>query len=153
MSLLLPALERDVQLPGHSNEIGERVRRHLLHDPASMDLECDLADTERRRRLFVQKSADDQWEHLAFARRERSVALLQLSPFGSLQPCVSVARDGCVHRRHKVPLAEWFRQKVDGAGFDRANRRWNVAVSCDEHDWRVVRVAKLALEIQATDVR
>ena len=104
-------------------------------------------------RLFVQKSADDQWEHLAFARRERRVAQLQSSTFGSLQPCVSVARDGRVHRRHEVRLAERFRQKVDRAGFDRANRRWNVAVSGDEHDWRVVRVAKLLLEIQAADVR
>ena len=48
MSLLLPAPDRDVQLAGHSNQIGERVRRHLLHDPASMDLERDLADPELR---------------------------------------------------------------------------------------------------------
>jgi hypothetical protein len=54
MSLLLPAPERDVQLAGHSNQIGERVRRHLLHDPASMDLERDLADAELRCRLLVE---------------------------------------------------------------------------------------------------
>jgi hypothetical protein len=49
--------------------------------------------------------------------------------------------------------AEWFHQKVDGAVFDRANRRRDVTVARDENDWRVVRVAKLSLEIQAIDVR
>jgi hypothetical protein len=34
---------------------------------------------------------------------------------------VSVARDRCLDRRHEVVLAERFREKVDGAVFDRAN--------------------------------
>ena len=53
MSLLLPALDRDLQLPGHSNELGERPRSHLLHHAASMNLERDFADAELRRRLLV----------------------------------------------------------------------------------------------------
>jgi hypothetical protein len=95
IALRLPALERDVQLPGHSNKIGDR---HLLHDPASMNLERDFADAELRRRLLVQKAADDQWQHLAFARRERRVALLQSSASGSLHSRVSITRDGGVYQ-------------------------------------------------------
>jgi len=49
----LPARERDVEVPGHANEIGKGVRRHLLHDPAAMQLERDFADAQLRRRLVL----------------------------------------------------------------------------------------------------
>jgi hypothetical protein len=37
--------------------IGERLRRHLLHNSATMNLERDFADAKLRRRLLVQKAA------------------------------------------------------------------------------------------------
>jgi hypothetical protein len=39
MSRLLPLLDRNLQLPGHSNTFGERPRPHLLHHAASMNVE------------------------------------------------------------------------------------------------------------------
>ena len=84
MSSLLPALDRDVQPPRHPNKIGERLRRHLPHYPASINLERDFADAELRRRLLVQEAADYQWQRLALARRERRVTMLKSSAFGPL---------------------------------------------------------------------
>jgi hypothetical protein len=51
-------VQRDIQLPGHSNQIGERRRRHLLHDPAPMNPERDFADAELRRCLLVARAVD-----------------------------------------------------------------------------------------------
>ena len=37
---------RHVECCGHSYQVGERIDSHLAHDPASMGLDRDLADTE-----------------------------------------------------------------------------------------------------------
>jgi hypothetical protein len=65
ISLPLRALERDVQLPGHPHEIGERRRRHLLHDAAAMNLERDFADAKLRgATLPPPRCPRPSWKHV-----------------------------------------------------------------------------------------
>src|SRR5215831_1643389 len=46
--------QRDVECRGDSHQVGERLDSHLPHNPASMGLHCDLADTELGCDLLVQ---------------------------------------------------------------------------------------------------
>ena len=43
----------------HSDQLGERLGAHLLHDVSAMNLQRDLADTQLGRGLLVEKAADD----------------------------------------------------------------------------------------------
>src|SRR2546430_45634 len=65
----------DAESCGDRNELRKRISLHLLHDLASMRLDGDLADAETIAHLFVQQAGDHQLHDLAFALRERSVAV------------------------------------------------------------------------------
>jgi len=58
-----------------------------------------------------------------------------------------------VNRTQQVFLPERFGKEVDRARLDRSHRSRYVAVSCDEHDWRVVPLRDLTLQVQSVDVR
>jgi hypothetical protein len=62
--------QRDVECRGDSHQLGQRLDSHLPHNPASVGLHRDLADTEPGRDLLVQQAGDDQCHDLSFARRE-----------------------------------------------------------------------------------
>jgi hypothetical protein len=61
----------------HSHEISQRGGRHFLHNVSPMNLKSDLTDPELSRGLFIEKSADYQWQHIPFPRRQRFVAFPQ----------------------------------------------------------------------------
>ena len=52
---------------GHSDQFGQRVRIHLLHDAPAMDLDRNLGNSDFSRDLLVHKPARDQRKHFAFA--------------------------------------------------------------------------------------
>lgn len=58
------------QLRGLLDEIGERARPHLSHDPSAVRLDRDLADPEFVRDLFVEESRDDERHDFTFTRRQ-----------------------------------------------------------------------------------
>ena len=51
--------ERHFECRSHSHQLGERVDAHLPHNPASVSLHRDLADTKLESDLFVQQAGDD----------------------------------------------------------------------------------------------
>ena len=63
-------VDRYLERPGHSHQLGKRSGTHLLHDLAAMNLDRDLADAQLGRGLFVEKAAHDQRQDLALARRQ-----------------------------------------------------------------------------------
>ena len=83
---------------GHSYQVGDRVRLHLLHHPAAMNFYCDLAQLQLRRDLLVGKARGHHFHDLALARREFFKARLQGCVAGMLvQPrsiCLQPAMDG-----------------------------------------------------------
>ena len=54
----------------HCDEVRERRRLHLLHDPAAVGLDGDLGDAEIVGDLFVQTAGNHETHDLAFASRE-----------------------------------------------------------------------------------
>ena len=60
---------------GHCHQVRKRVGLHLAHHLTSVRLHGDLTDPEFTTDLFVQQPRDDQRHHLAFARRQRLIAV------------------------------------------------------------------------------
>ena len=60
----------DSELFGHSNQIGERFRAHLLHDVSGMKFNRSLGGGEFAGKLFVEVPGDDQ----AITSRSRGVS-------------------------------------------------------------------------------
>jgi hypothetical protein len=54
----------------YPHQFGKGIDPHFLHNPASVGLHRDLADTESGCDLFVQQAGDDQCHGLSFAWRE-----------------------------------------------------------------------------------
>jgi hypothetical protein len=66
------------ELVGHSHQFHQRLRAHLSHDLAAMDLHGHLAQLELTSNLLVQASCDDEWHDFSFARRQGIEAFPQL---------------------------------------------------------------------------
>jgi len=78
----------------------------------------------------------------------------QFSEFGSLLQRGPVALDCLVNRIEQILIAEWLGQKLDCAGFHRADAHWDVAVPGDENNRDIsVFTGKLALELQSALAR
>src|SRR3546814_10797726 len=84
----------------------ERCRRHFLHDVPSVNLQRDLADSEFSRRLFVEKSADYQGQHPAFAWREVEIPSPQHPQFSARRSHFPVLRHRRLDRDHQIGVAE-----------------------------------------------
>src|SRR5258707_2738827 len=93
-----PVLDRYLERPGHSYQVGDRFGSHLLHDLAPMNLHRDLADAQLGRGLLVEKAAHDQRQGLAFARREARKAPAQLVQLDSLLAVFAIQCDGGMDR-------------------------------------------------------
>src|SRR5262245_16569653 len=63
------------QAGGHGHEVGQGVGLHLEHHLAAVRLDGDLTDAELAGDLFVQPPGNDECHDLAFAWRERLVAV------------------------------------------------------------------------------
>src|SRR6185436_8751292 len=59
---------------GHAHELGQRLRTHLAHRIAAVDLHGDLADADFARDLLVHEPGGDVADHLLLARRQLIVA-------------------------------------------------------------------------------
>ena len=136
-----------------SYQVRKRCNLHLPHDVAAVDLERDLADAKLGSRLLVEKAAHDQRQHLTLARRQALETPTELGEVGSLPPHVTILRNSGVNPAQQIVLLERLGQEVDRPSLDRAYRRRYIAMSGDKHDWRVIPLRDLALQVQAVDVR
>src|SRR3546814_8037049 len=93
-----------------------------------MTLQRDLADSKFSRRLFVEKSADYQGQHLEFAWREVKIPSSQHPQLSARRSRFPVLRNRRLDRDHQVGVAERFRQEIDCTALDRADRRRNVTM-------------------------
>jgi hypothetical protein len=66
----------------------------------------------------------------------------------------AIARESEVNGVEKVLIAEWLREKLDGAPFHRLHTHWDIAMSSHENNWNLgVRRNEIALEVQSTLTR
>src|SRR3569833_1625121 len=143
---------RDLQLFSDPYQIGQRCRRHLLHDFPAVDLKCLLAVSVFCRCLLVEKPANHQCQNLAFAWRQLEIAAIEIAQIGPLRTDASVQRDRSADRLHQVLVAKGLRQEIHRAMLDGPNGRWDVAVASDKHDRRMISTCDLVLQIKAVDI-
>jgi len=84
----------DSQFVGHSDQLRQRSCAHLFHDLSPMYPNSILGDAKVTGRLFVRETSDHKGEDFPLARREKSVALLQLGQLGSLSSRFAI-KDNC----------------------------------------------------------
>src|SRR5581483_4192426 len=144
--------DRNVQLIGDPNQVGERCRLHLLHDLTTVDLKRDFADTEFGCRLLVQKAADHQRQHLALPRRQSREAATKLGPLRPQRALQVIPVNRLANGSNQLLLPHRLGQKVDSAPLNRAYRRWDVAMSGNENDRWMVLAGELLLEFEAVDI-
>src|SRR3546814_20804115 len=70
----------------------------------------------------------------------------------TLFPYTTLVRARRLDRDHQIGVAERFRQEVDCTALDRADRRRNVTMACDEDNRRMLRFCDLPLQVEAVDV-
>jgi hypothetical protein len=145
---------RNPELVGHSHQIDQRLRSHLSHDLAAMDLHSHLAQLELTSNLLVQESCDDDWQDFSFARRQRIEALPQLGDKLVLLTSNAIARDARLNGIEQFLLVHGFGQKLNGAGFDRFHRHRNIAVTAEEYNGKLdAGFRQGALKFQSTRSR
>src|SRR5262249_15766337 len=116
-------LVRTVQLRGHPHQVGQRAGLHLPHDVAALDLHGDLARSQLGGDLLVQQARDDEGHHLAFARRQRQVALAQRPQRGRATAEGPMAIDRLPDAVQQLLAGERLAEELDRArlhGPDRA---------------------------------
>src|SRR3954465_13531347 len=145
--------DRDFQFFGNPNQVCQGRRLHLLHDLAAVDLQRDFTYAELGCRLFVQKTADHQRQHLALPRRKRREATTQLGPLSPHRTLNVITINRGANRRNQCPLPYRFRQKIYNAALNGAHRRWDIAMSGYEDDRWMILAGKLFLEVEPVDVR
>src|SRR3546814_9748815 len=80
-----------------------------------------------------------------FFFKQKTAYEMRISDWSS-DVCSSDLRD------HQIGVAERFRQEFDCTALDRADRRRNVTMACDEDNRRMLRFCDLPLQVEAVDV-
>ena len=124
----------DAEFERHPNQSSQGLGLHLSHHLTSMDLERNLAYAENGRRLFVEKSSDNEREHLPLARRKPGVTPLELIEFCLSLPYEPVPSDGGPYCAAQDIGVNRFQQKLDRPCPHCPDRRSNVRKSTDEYD-------------------
>src|SRR5215475_6092850 len=115
----LRLLRHQLELVGHSAELGKRAGLHLLHGPAAMHLHRGFGDADIVGNLFAEAAARDLNDNLALPRSKRGEALLEICRGLIIFSVCTVARKAELNRVEEVLIAEWLRQELNGASLHR----------------------------------
>src|SRR5258707_15314073 len=114
-----------------------------------MELDRLFHTVQLRGALFIEHAGDQVVHHVAFARRQRSIALSQSGELLSLLTAGAVPLQRLVDGVEEFLLAERFCEKLDRPGFHRPHRSWNVTVARNEDDRNLaIQMYQLLLEVE-----
>src|SRR5262245_38533962 len=102
-----------------------------------MDFEGNFAEPEVAGGLLVHAATDAERHDLAFARRQRTVALLQSRPGRGRPPPSTVALDPELDGVEQLLIVESLGLELDHSRVDRPDGHANVAVAGEEYDRKV----------------
>src|SRR5260221_1195798 len=136
----------------HSNQFCQRLRLHLPHHVAAMNLHGDLADTELKSYLFIEHTRNHQAHDFALALAQGLVAMSQRGKVTALTACRAVAIQSLVDRIQQVLVFEGFSQKLHSTRFHGPHRHRNISMTGDENDGNVDScICQLALQVETVD--
>jgi hypothetical protein len=144
---VLRLLRHELELIGHSAELGKRTGVHLPRRPATVDLHRGFGDADIASNLFAQATARDLNHDLALPGRFEALPEGGQNRF-TLAPS-TIAREAELNGIEELLITEGLRQELNGATLHRLHRHRDVAVPCDEDDRKFpVHRSELALKIE-----
>lgn len=144
--------DRYAELGGDPHQVGQRVRVHLAHKIASVDLEGDLADSKFGGSLFIHQSTHNEGKDVSFPCGQAIQSALQLIEYGSVATCLAIALECRLDRGKQFVIPERFGKKIHRAEFHGANRHGDVSVPGYENDRWVRFICQPGLELEPVDV-
>src|SRR6476620_3439092 len=134
---------------GHEHELGKRLRVHLSHDVAAVDLNRYLGDAHLGGNLLVHESGGDQRHDLPLARGQLFEEPLELfPPLRFLAPFPDALERDC-DRVEQILIAERLDHEINSSSLHSPHGHCNIAVPGDENYRNFdVRLGELGLKIE-----
>src|SRR5690349_9304138 len=120
------------ELLDHSYQVGKRLRVHLLHCSAAMNLHGIFCSPDLASDLLIEHPRDNHGDHLTFARSQRGEALLQLRCVLLLVAPSPISFQCDTNSIQEILITAWLRKEFDRPSLHGANTHWNVAVTGDK---------------------
>src|SRR5262245_43932025 len=139
---------------GHSHQVGQRPRPHLLHHAPAVDLHRDLGEIDLGGDLLVHEAGGDQGQDLLLARGERLETSLKIVRDLLAFAPLAITLDRRRHRIQHVLVAKRLAQEIDRSGLHGPHGHRDVAVAGHEDDRDMnVRLGQLGLKVEAARPR
>src|SRR5882757_7516631 len=150
LGLLFPRWK--LQFRRHSNQFCQRLRLHLPHHLAAMNLHGDLADPELKSYLLIEHTRNHQAHDFALARAQGLVAFSQSGKVTLLAAPRAVAIQSLMDRIQQVLVFERLSQKLHSTRFHGPHRHRNISMTGDENDGNVDScISQFALQVETVD--
>ena len=101
---------------------------------SALNLHRNFARSEFKSDLFVKHAGNHQTHHLALARGQRLIALLQFGKLPLLVARDPVAIEGLLNSVQQILIDEWLGQELHRARFDGFHCHRNIAMSGNKDD-------------------
>jgi len=102
-----------------------------------MNLNGNFADAEIESNLLTEATPYDLDHDLAFTGGKRFEALSELTQGLVVLTPGAIAREAELDRIEKLLITKRFREELDGTTFHRSHRHLDVAMRCNEDDWKL----------------
>ena len=149
--LAFPSM-RNTKLNSHSDQIRQRLRGHLAHDLAPMDLQGHLADSQHCRSPLVEQATDDEGKHFTFTWSQPRQTLFQLRELHFPLPIFPVLRESRADCGQRRPGVYRLLEEVHSTCSHGANCAGNIRRVADTDDRRSSLLLRLPEQLEATDV-
>src|SRR4029077_19722719 len=135
----------------YSYQVRYRLRVHLLHSPAAMNLHGIFRSSQLTGNLFIEHARNDHGDHLLLARSQGVEALLEVRYFFLLFVSSAISLQCDANSIQQILVAVRFGEEFNCTGLHSTNTHGNIAVTGDK-DYRDTNVSrcKLALKIEST---
>src|SRR5260221_4450659 len=141
-----------LQFRRHSNQFCQRLRLHLPHHVAAMNLHGDLADPELKSYLLIEHTRNHQAHDFALALAQGLVAFSQRGKVTLLAAPHAVAIQSLVDGIQQVLVFERLSQKLHSTRFHCLHRHRNISMTGDENDGNVDScISQRALQVETVD--
>jgi hypothetical protein len=137
-----------------ADDVCNRLRAQLLHDPTALHLNCLLCSTKLTTDLLVEHSLRYPYAHLSLSPCQGFENGTVSTELIATKTGLLRSREGCVNGGKQLALIEGLREKIDRARFHGTNRVRDIGMAADENDRQTFMSSRQRfLQIEAAHLR